>query len=75
MSPQELDAYIQAGYILIEVGKATVAEVKAMFGAHPKMTDDDLNAILDGTAAEAARRGALAAADAGEVPGGTGTTS
>ena len=66
MDPAAITAYIQAGALLVSVGGAAIADVKQMFSSAPAMTDDALNQILDGVAADAAVRAKIAAGDAGD---------
>jgi hypothetical protein len=68
MDPITISAYIQAGMILVNFGQMAVADVRAMFASAPAMTDAQLNVIISAVQADADRRAALAAGDAGMPP-------
>jgi hypothetical protein len=67
VTPEQLSAYIQAATLLVTFAGVATDEIRAMFGATDKLTEEQLNLIIAAVEADATRRKALATAEAGGI--------
>lgn len=65
ITTDQLAAYIQAATLLVTFGGVAVERIRAMFGALPGLSREQLDAICDAVEADARRRKALSDAEAG----------
>lgn len=65
MSPEQMQAWIQVTGLLVHTGIATFAQVRSTInGFHKDMTDEQMDAIVNGVIEDATRRKALAEREA-----------